>query len=139
MVVLLAGEPREVVHDHEMNLALACPAVLQQVLKLTAVRGLGALALLVEPFEDLVALAAAILFAGAQLRWQAEVLGLLLRADANVDHRADHKRQIRPNRGRGQGVSRRHGDYPGIRRLSTNISTTTCAIVSACRRISSMS
>jgi hypothetical protein len=39
--------------------ALACPAVLQQVLKLTAVRGLGALAFLVEPFEDLVALAAA--------------------------------------------------------------------------------
>jgi hypothetical protein len=36
-------------------LALACPAVLQQVLELTAVRGLGALAFLVEPFEDLVA------------------------------------------------------------------------------------
>ena len=29
MVVLLAGEPREVVYDHEVNLALACPAVLQ--------------------------------------------------------------------------------------------------------------
>ena len=114
VVVLLAGEPREVVHDHEVNLALVRPAVLQQILKLTAVRGLGALAFFVEPFEDLVALAAAILFAGAQLRWQAEVLGLLLRADANVDHRADHQRQIRPNRGRGQGVSRRHGDYPEI-------------------------
>jgi hypothetical protein len=63
-----------------MNLALACPAVLQQVLKLTAVRGLGALAFLVEPFENLVALAAAILFARAELRWQAEVFGLLLRA-----------------------------------------------------------
>ena len=139
VVVLLAREPREVVHDHEVDLALMRAAVLQQCLELTAVRGLGALAFLVEAFEDLVALATAVLLAGAELGRQAEVLGLLLRADANVDHRADHRRQIRPNRGRGQGVSRRHGDYPGIRRLSTNISTTTCAIVSACRRISSTS
>src|SRR4029453_3029900 len=98
MVVLLAGEPREVVHNHEVNLALARPAVLQQILKLTAIRGLGALAFLVEPFEDLVALAAAILFARAQLRWQAEVLGLLPRADANVDHRADHYPHNNPTR-----------------------------------------
>ena len=139
VVVLLAGEPREVVHDHEVNLALACPAVLQQVLKLTAVGGLGALAFLVESFEDLVALAATVLVASAQLCRKAEVLGLLFGAHANVDHCADHQRQIRPNRGRGQGVSRRHGDYPGIRRLSTYIWTTTCAIVSACRRISSTS
>jgi hypothetical protein len=48
VVVFLAGEPREVVHDHEVHLALARPAVLQQVLKLTAIRGLGALAFLVE-------------------------------------------------------------------------------------------
>jgi hypothetical protein len=34
--------------------------VLQQVLKLTAVRGLGVLAFLVAPFEDLRTLAAAI-------------------------------------------------------------------------------
>src|SRR5688572_19943776 len=106
------------------------------MLELASIRRFGALAFLVEPFEALVALAAAILFARAQLRWQAEVLGLLLRADANVDHRADHQRQIRPDRRRGQGVSRRHGDLLGNPRLSTNISITSCAIVSACRRSS---
>ncbi len=113
--------------------------IFQKLLELTAVRGLGALAFLEEAFEDLVALAAAVLLAGAELGRQAEILGLFLRADANVNHRADHQRQIRPNRGRGQGVSRRHGDYPGIRRLSTNIWTTICAIVSACRQIIWMS
>jgi len=139
VVVLLARESREVVYDDEVDFALVRAAVLQQCLELTAVRGLGALAFFVEAFEDLVALATAVLLAGTELGRQTEVLRLLLRTDANVDHRADHQRQIRPNRGRGQGVSRRHGDYPGIRRLSTYIWTTTCAIVSACRRISSTS
>ena len=47
-------------------------------MELTAVRGLGALAFVVEPFEDFISLAAAVLFAGAQLRRQAQVLGLAL-------------------------------------------------------------
>jgi hypothetical protein len=61
-----------------MHAALVQPAVREQVLKLAAIRGLGALAFLVEPFEHFVSLAAAVLFAGAELRWQTEVLGLLL-------------------------------------------------------------
>ena len=105
VVVFLPREAREVVHDHEVDLALVRSAVLQQRLELTAVRGLGALALFVEAFEDLVALPAAVLLAGPELGRQTEVLGLLLRADANVDHRADHLRQLRPIVGRRQGVS----------------------------------
>ena len=83
--------------------------VLQQRLELTAVRGLGALAFLVEAFEDLVALPTAVLLAGTELGRQTEVLGLLLRADANVDHRADHLRQLSAIIERRQGVSSRHG------------------------------
>ena len=90
MIVLLAGEPREVVHDHEVDFPLVRAAVLQQRLELTSVRGLGALAFFMEAFEDLVALPAAVLLAGTELGRQTEVLRLLLRADANVDHRADH-------------------------------------------------
>jgi hypothetical protein len=78
----------------KLNLALVRAAVLQQCLKLAAVRGLGALAFLVEALEDFVALTAAILLARAELRRQTEVLGLLLRAHADVDHRADHRSQL---------------------------------------------
>ena len=109
MVVLLPREAREVVHDHEVDLALVRAAVLQQRLELAAVRGLGALAFFVEAFEDLVALPAAVLLARAELRRQTEVLGLLLRADANVDHRADHLWQLSAIIGRRQGTSSRHG------------------------------
>ena len=91
MVVLLARESREVVHDDEVDFTLMRAAVLQQCLELTAVRGLGALAFFVEAFEDLVALATAVLLAGTELGRQTEVLRLLLRTDANVDHRADHR------------------------------------------------
>ena len=108
VVVLLPREAREVIHDDEVNLALVCTAVLQQRLELTAVRGLGALAFFVKAFEDLVALPAAVLLAGAELRRQTEVLGLLLRADANVDHRADHLGQLSPVFNRRQGPSSRH-------------------------------
>jgi hypothetical protein len=55
------------------------PAKRDQLLKLAAVGGLGALAFLVEAFENLVALAAAVLHARAALGRQAEVLGLILR------------------------------------------------------------
>ena len=39
VIVLLPREPREVVHDHEVDLALLCSAVLQQVLQFRAVGG----------------------------------------------------------------------------------------------------
>ena len=75
---------------------------------MTAISGLGALALFVKALEDLVALAAAVILAGAELSRQAEVLGLLFRADANVDHRADHRRQLRLILGDEQGASASH-------------------------------
>jgi hypothetical protein len=64
-----------------MDTALVQAAEREQLLQLTAVRRLRALAFLVETFEDLVALATAVLLAGAKLGRQAEILGLLLRAD----------------------------------------------------------
>jgi len=94
-----------------MQAALVHPAVREQVLKLAALRGLGTLAFFVEAFENFVALAAAVLFARAKLRWQAEVLGLLLRADAYVDHRADHGWQRRSIRRLGQAAFARHCLY----------------------------
>ena len=108
-------------------------------MKLAAIRGLGALAFLVEPFENFVALAAAVLLAGAKLGCQAEILGLLLRADANLDHRADHGWQRRSIRGLRQEAFPRHDFYSAIRLPSWYISTTMHAIVSACRRINATS
>ena len=52
MVVLVSREARQVEHDHEVHAAFVQPAVREQVLKLAAIRGLGALAFLVEPFEN---------------------------------------------------------------------------------------
>ena len=118
MVVLVAREARQVEHDHEVHAALVQAAEREQLLKLAAVGRLRALAFLVEAFEDLVALAAAVLLARAELRRQAEILGLLLRADANINHRADHDRQIRPIRAHGQGAFARHVFYSGIRQWS---------------------
>ena len=109
MVVLLARKARQVVNDHEVNLALVGSAVLQQRLELAAVRGLGALALFVKSFEDVIALPAAVLLARPELRGQTEVLGLFLRTDPYVDHRADHLGQLSPVSGRRQGPSSRHG------------------------------
>jgi hypothetical protein len=63
-----------------VDLAFVGAAVLQQRLELTAVRGLGALAFLVEAFENLVALPTAVLLAGTERGRQTEVLRLLLRA-----------------------------------------------------------
>ena len=53
MVVLLSCEPREVVHDDEVNLALVRPAVLLEILQFTAVGRLGALALFMEALNNL--------------------------------------------------------------------------------------
>jgi hypothetical protein len=109
MIVLLPREAREVVDDDEMDLALVCSAVLQEILQLAAVGGLGALALLLEALEDLKPVASAVLFAGTELRRQTQILGLLLRADANVDHRTDHLWQLSANIGRRQDASSGHG------------------------------
>jgi hypothetical protein len=48
VVVLVPREARQVEHDHEMDAALVQSAVREQVLKLAAIRGLGAFAFLVE-------------------------------------------------------------------------------------------
>ena len=118
MVVFVAREARQVKHDHEMDAALVQPTERQQVLKLAAVGRLGTFAFLVEPFEDFVALAAAVLLAGAKLGRQAEVLGLLLRADAYVDHRADHGWQRRSIRRVRQAAFARHSFYTEARHCS---------------------
>ena len=75
----------------------------------SSVGRLGALSLLLKTLEDFETVAPTVLLASAKLRRQAEVLGLLFRADANVDHRADHLWQLNANIGRPQGASSRHG------------------------------
>ena len=109
VIVLLAREAREVVHDHEVDPALVRPAVLQQRLELAAVRRLGALPFLVKAFEDVVTLSSAVVLAGPELGRETQVLRLLLRADAYVDHRADHVGQLSPVSRRRQGPSSAHG------------------------------
>src|SRR5262245_21250223 len=61
-----------------------------------------------ETLEDFEAVAPTVLLTSAKLRWQAEILGLLFRADANVDHRADHLWQLSANIGRRQDAWSRH-------------------------------
>ncbi len=102
MVVLVACESRQVEHDDEVHAALVQAAEREQLLKLAAVGRLRTLAFLVKAFEDLVALAAAVLFARAELRRQAQVLGLLLRADANVDDRPTMVGSVDPFAGLGK-------------------------------------
>src|SRR5204862_1860450 len=84
--------------DDELDPALVRAAELQELLQLGAVSGLRALTLLSESREHAEALALAVLLAGLQLGRQTQVLGLLLGADAHVDHCADHLRQLRPVR-----------------------------------------
>ena len=118
VVVLVPREARQVEHDDEVHAALVQPTECEQILKLAAIRGLRALAFLVKAFEDLVALATAVLLAGTKLGRQAEVLGLLLRAHAHVDHRADHGWQRRSIHGLRQGAFPRHDFYSVIRQPS---------------------
>jgi hypothetical protein len=139
VVALLPREAREVVHDDEVDFALVRAAVRQQGVELAAVRGLGAFAFFVEAFADLVALATAVLLAGTEWGRQTEVLRLLLRTDANVITAPTISDRLDPIVGAGKVCREGTVIYPGIRRRSTNISTTICAIVSACRRIISMS
>jgi hypothetical protein len=115
VVVLVAGESRQVEHHHEMHAAPVQPTIREQVLKLASIGGLGAFAFLVEPFKDFVALAAAVLLAGAKLGRQTQVLGLLLRADANVD-RSSRQRAIEIGRSSGHSAwSLSHGVGVGDR------------------------
>ena len=64
VVVLVTREACQIKHDHEMHAALVQSTVREQVLKLAAIRGLGALAFLGKAFEDLVTLAATVFLAG---------------------------------------------------------------------------
>jgi hypothetical protein len=95
VVVLLPRKSRQVEDDDELDGSLVLAAELEQLLELGAVGGFRALAFLAEAREHFEALALAVLLAGLELRRQTEVLGLLLGADAHVDHRADHVREHR--------------------------------------------
>ena len=77
VIVFVPREARQVEHNHAMHTALVQATEREQVLKLAAVRRLRALTFLVEAFQDLVALTAAVFLAGAKLGRQAEILGLL--------------------------------------------------------------
>ena len=109
-------------------------AELQQLLKLSPVDGLRALAFLTESCEDFEALTLAVLLAGLELRRPTQVLGLLFRADADVGDCSDHLPQLRPVRRCWQGA-RTH--LYTVERSCRNTSIRTCAIVSACCRIRS--
>ncbi len=90
VVVLVPREARQVEHDHEVDAALVRAAERQQPLQFGAVRRLRALALFLEAREDVEPFATAVVFAGAELGRETQVLGLLLRADADVDDGAGH-------------------------------------------------
>jgi hypothetical protein len=62
-----------------VHAAFVQPAGREQVLKLAAIRGLGTLPFFVEAFENLAALAAAVLHARGELGRQVQVLRLILR------------------------------------------------------------
>ena len=108
VVVLLPREAREVVDDNEVDLALVGTTVLEKILELATIGRLRALAFFVKALLDFISLPSAILLTGAELGRQAEVLSLLFRADANVDHRADHRRQLRLILGDEQDASAGH-------------------------------
>ena len=67
VVVLVTRKPRQVVHDHEMDLALVRAAVFQQLLKFGTISRLRALAFFLEAFEYVEALTSAVFLAGFQL------------------------------------------------------------------------
>ena len=82
VVVLFPREARQVEDDDKLNLAFVRAAELQQLLQLSAIGRLRALAFLAETREDVEPLALAVLLAGLELGRQTQVLGLLLGADA---------------------------------------------------------
>jgi hypothetical protein len=85
MVVLLAGESRQVEDDDELDAAFARPAEVQELLKFGAVSRLRALAFLSKSRDNSEALTLAVFLARLELGREAEILGLLFRADADVD------------------------------------------------------
>ena len=106
-----------------------------------AVRGLRALALFLESRQDVEPFAAAVLLAGPELGRQAQVLRLLLGADANVDDGAGHGSQRSPLVWRLQGDCRAspRGQPRPLRCCSRNTSTSVCAIACTWRRMASTS
>jgi len=68
----------------------------QELLELCPIRRLRTLAFFAESGKDVEAVALAVLLTSLELRRQAQVLGLLFRANTDVDDRADHRRHLRP-------------------------------------------
>ncbi|MDP9222828.1 MAG: hypothetical protein M3P18_03050 [Actinomycetota bacterium] len=98
MVVFLPSKSRQVEHYDELDPALVRSAEVQQLLKFGAIGGLRALAFLAKARDDLEALARAVFLARLELRRETQILGLLFRADADVDDSTDHRPQLRPVR-----------------------------------------
>src|SRR5881628_1565026 len=98
VIILFASESRQVEDHDELRSALVRPAEVQELLEFGAVDGLRALAFLTESCENFEALTLAVFLAGLQLRGQTQILGLLFRADADVDDCTDHWSQLRPVR-----------------------------------------
>jgi hypothetical protein len=107
VIVLFASELRQVEDDDELHPALVRPAEVQELLEFGAIGGLGTAAFFADSCENFEALTLAVFLAGLQLRGQTQILGLLFRADADVDDRADHLRELRPLR-RGSQARRTH-------------------------------
>jgi hypothetical protein len=108
VVVLLTRKAGEVEDDDELHLALVRPAVLQQLLQLRTICGLGTFTLFFESFEHFEALAAAVLLARSELSREAQILRLSRIRDADVDDCPDHRRKIRPILGHGQDTRAGH-------------------------------
>jgi len=109
MVVLLAREAGQVEDDDKLHLALVKTAVLQELLELSSIGRLRALAFLPKARKHIKALPLAVLFTRLELRRQTQVFCLLLRADANVDDSSDHRLELRPVRSRRQDARVAHG------------------------------
>ena len=107
MIVLFASESRQVEDHDERHSAFVRPAEVEELLEFGAIRGLRALAFLAESCENFEPLTLAVFLARLQLRGQTQILGLLFRADPDVDDRADQLRQLRPLR-RGSQARRTH-------------------------------
>jgi len=133
VVVLVPSESCQVEDDDELDPALVDTAVLQQLLQFRAVGSLRALALFAESSEDFEALTLAVFLAGLELRRQTQILvcsfvltRMYVTAPTicpSLDPFADARKLVAL-------MCDTVGD-----RSSKNASITTCAIVSACRRI----
>ena len=109
VVVLVPREARQIEDDDELDPALVRAAVLAGASGARSGQRFHTLAFLAESREHVDALALAVRLTRLELGRQTQVLGLLLRADANVDDRADHLWKLSAVIGRRQGTSSRHG------------------------------